>query len=144
MGHRRIFPIPINRLGNIAPLPWISTTSQKEQGRDHGLLPSFPLKGRCVWPWPHSSTSQEESGRQWSPSYLHYGRGMGITMTTHTLCSRGKRQRPWLTSLLPSRTGMGDGRDHTPPLLKIRRAETMATFHLSFQERKAMGDRHKR
>ena len=66
--------------------------------------------------------------KSWVGEPPSFGSGMRMTMTTLLLFSRGERQRSWLPSLLASRRGMGGGHDHTPPLLKIRRAEAIATF----------------
>ena len=69
---------------------------------------------------------------------------MTITMLLHLIMRREAIVHGSLPLLLPSRRGMGGGHDHTLPLLRTRRTETMVAFAPSFQEKNAMGHGQKR
>ena len=69
----------------------------------------------------------------------------GERVHTSFLSQEEKRQRPWLPPfcLLGRGMGVGSEHDYTPPLLRIRRAKTMATFPpCSLPSRRGMQDHH--
>ena len=64
--------------------------------------------------------------------YLLLGEEWEVAMTTRFHFSGSEGQRLWLPSLFPARRGMGGGHDHSLPLLRVRRKETMVASTPSF------------
>ena len=69
---------------------------------------------------------------------------MTITMLLHFVMRREAIVHGSLPLLLPSGRGMRGSHDHTFPLLRTRRTETMLAFTPSFQEKNAMDHGHKK